>query len=154
MRNMIISNLTKIRNCSSLLIPVKFPHYFSRSLYDVRHNPKNRLFYVQIEEKQATLNYKIEGIIMNLLSIKIPKTHKGQGIAKLLTKTAFTYAINNNYYLYLTCSYTQKYYLAHKNKQLMAKVVGPTEIKNSNFTNDKKKFDAILDQEDSTTEKK
>ncbi|XP_015604668.1 uncharacterized protein LOC107272237 isoform X2 [Cephus cinctus] len=61
-------------------------------------------------------------------SIIVPQEHKGQGLARLLAETAFTYAIINNYYMYLTCVYLQKYYLATKTIELEERVVGPKHI--------------------------
>ncbi|KAG7211812.1 hypothetical protein KM043_011043 [Ampulex compressa] len=61
-------------------------------------------------------------------SINVPSAYKGQGLARLLAETAFTYAIVNHYYIYLTCEYAQKYYLAVKNPDLEERIVGPPKI--------------------------
>lgn len=43
-------------------------------------------------------------------------------------QTAFTYAIVNNYYMYLECKYLQKYSLTVKNFDLEKHIVGPPNI--------------------------
>ena len=60
--------------------------------------------------------------------ISVPYQYTGRGLARLLAETAFTHAIVNHYYMYLTCDYMQKYYLAVKNPDLEDRIVGPQHI--------------------------
>nr|XP_012141015.1 PREDICTED: protein NATD1-like isoform X2 [Megachile rotundata] len=77
---------------------------------------------------RAALQYKADGKILDMQAINVPYRYTGQGIARLLAETAFTYAIVNYYYLFLSCDYMQKYYLAVKNSDLEELVVGPMHI--------------------------
>lgn len=43
-------------------------------------------------------------------------------------QTAFTYAVVNDYFMYLRCEYLQKYYRAVKNSDLEERIVGPPDI--------------------------
>lgn len=72
----------------------------------------------------------------------------------LSTQTAFTYAIVNNYYLFLTCSYTQKYYLANKNEGLEQRVIGPKNVLSTSVTLDPDTFEKLPDPQDSYNDKK
>lgn len=65
---------------------------------------------------------------MYMQSVTVPAEYKGQGLARFLAETAFTYAIVNNYYMYLRCEYLQKYYRAVKNPDLEERIVGPPHI--------------------------
>ena len=65
-----------------------------------------------------------------------------------LLQTAFTYAIMNNYYLYLTCSYAQKYYLANRNANLDKRIVGPKNILGASVRWDQDSFDKEPDPQD------
>ncbi|XP_016769262.1 protein NATD1-like isoform X2 [Apis mellifera] len=77
---------------------------------------------------RAILHYISEGKVLDMQRINVPHRYTGKGLARLLTETAFTYVILNNYYMYLTCEYMQKYYLAIKNPDLEEYVVGPPHI--------------------------
>ncbi|XP_078037184.1 protein NATD1 [Augochlora pura] len=99
------------------------------SNYPVHHNEKRGLFYVKLEDNsRAVLQYKADGKVLDMQAINVPYRYTGKGIARLLTETAFTYAILNSYYMFLTCEYMQKYYLAVKNPDLEELIVGPTHI--------------------------
>lgn len=128
--------------------------------------------------EQAVLYYKLNGQVMDLKAINVPSKFKGRGIARLLTEvikhvsiasflicrrvltccivfqTAFTYAIVNDYYLYLTCTYAQKYYLANKNKALEQRIVGPEHILNAPISLDLEVFEEEPDPEDPLTKNK
>lgn len=99
------------------------------------------------------LHYVAEGKVLDMQTIAVPYRYTGQGLARLLAEvlfinlslsnielrrrfkfmllhfqTAFTHAIVNHYYMYLTCEYMQKYYLAIKNPDLEERIVGPPHI--------------------------
>ncbi|XP_023288127.1 uncharacterized protein LOC105701767 isoform X2 [Orussus abietinus] len=63
-----------------------------------------------------------------MYTINVPSQHTGEGVARRLAEAAFTYAIVNNYYMYLTCEYLQKYYLATKTVELEELIIGPSHI--------------------------
>ncbi|KOC68418.1 Protein GTLF3B [Habropoda laboriosa] len=101
----------------------------ARFYYTVHHNEKRGLFYVKLDDSsRAVLQYKAEGKVLDMQVINVPYRYTGQGYARLLAETAFTYAIVNYYYMYLTCEYMQKYYLAVKNPDLEELIVGPPHI--------------------------
>ncbi|XP_014219408.2 protein NATD1-like [Copidosoma floridanum] len=129
----------------------------ARSLHEVRHNLGKNVFYVVLDEtynKKAVLIYKIRDRVMDLRAINVPPAYKGRGLARLLTETAFTYAIINDYLLFLTCSYTQKYYLANKNPELTERVVGPKSILGLPVSLDPETFEEEADPEDSLPSEK
>ncbi|CAK9823529.1 Protein lifeguard 1 [Anthophora retusa] len=84
--------------------------------------------YVLMFLARAVLQYKAEGRVLDMQVINVPYRYTGQGFARLLAETAFTYAIVNYYYMYLTCEYMQKYYLAIKTPELEELIVGPPHI--------------------------
>ncbi|XP_028521889.2 protein lifeguard 2-like [Apis cerana] len=84
--------------------------------------------YILMFMARAVLHYVSEGKVLDMQMINVPHRYTGRGLARLLTETAFTYVILNNYYMYLTCEYMQKYYLAIKNPDLEEYVVGPPHI--------------------------
>ena len=94
----------------------------------VEHNIKNLFFFIRLADKnQAILEYKkLPNQILELYHTEVPKEFGGKGIAKDLVKVnfckikislifkkqfqgAFRYCIDNNYKIYPTCSYVQKY---------------------------------------------
>ncbi|CAK5056600.1 unnamed protein product [Meloidogyne enterolobii] len=77
----------------------------------VEHNIKNLFFFIRLADKnQAILEYKkLPNQILELYHTEVPKEFGGKGIAKDLVKGAFRYCIDNNYKIYPTCSYVQKY---------------------------------------------
>ncbi|KMQ89846.1 protein lifeguard 1-like protein [Lasius niger] len=83
-------------------------------------------------------------------SVTVPAKYKSQGLARLLAETAFTYAIVNNYYMYLRCEYLQKYYRAVKNPDLEERVVGPPHILNGpdSASSDSNVINELPDPED------
>lgn len=74
------------------------------------------------------LHYIAEGRVLDMQGINVPYQYSGKGLARLLAETAFTYAIVNYYYMYLSCDYMQRYYLAVKNPDLEEVVVGPPHL--------------------------
>ncbi|XP_031778751.1 protein NATD1-like [Nasonia vitripennis] len=151
---MIFRNFAPIFGLRSLPFPSLVR---ARLLHEVHHSPAKRIFYVTLDpifDKQAVLYYKLNGQVMDLKAINVPSKFKGRGIARLLTETAFTYAIVNDYYLYLTCKYTQKYYLANKNKALEQRIVGPEHVLNAPISLDLEVFEEEPDPEDPLTKNK
>ncbi|XP_014471691.1 PREDICTED: protein NATD1-like [Dinoponera quadriceps] len=99
-----------------------------RFLHDVQHS-RNHSFFVQLDDKsRAVLNYEADGRVLYMRSVVVPDKYRGRGLARLLAETAFTYAIVNNYYMYLQCEYLQTYYLTVKNFDLEKHIVGPSDI--------------------------
>ncbi|XP_050595821.1 protein lifeguard 3-like [Bombus affinis] len=84
--------------------------------------------YVLLFMARAVLQYKAERKVLDMQVISVPYRYTGRGLARLLTETAFTYVIVNYLYMYLTCEYMQKYYLAIKNPALEEYIVGPPHI--------------------------
>ncbi|XP_076231275.1 protein lifeguard 3-like [Calliopsis andreniformis] len=84
--------------------------------------------YVLMFMARAVLQYISDRNVLDMQAINVPYRYTGQGLARLLAESAFTYAIVNYYYMYLTCNYMQKYYLAFKNPSLEDRVVGPPHI--------------------------
>ncbi|KAK9299465.1 hypothetical protein QLX08_007489 [Tetragonisca angustula] len=84
--------------------------------------------YILMFIARAVLQYKAQGKVLDMQVIGVPHRYRGRGIARLLTETAFTYVIVNYLYMYLTCEYMQKYYLATKNPDLEEYIVGPPHI--------------------------
>ena len=107
---------------------------YARSFYTVHHNEKRGLFYVKLDDdSRATLQYIADGKVLDMQVISVPYRYTGRGLARLLAETAFTHAIVNHYYMYLTCDYMQKYYLAVKNPDLEDRIVGPPHILGSDY---------------------
>ncbi|KOX68930.1 Protein GTLF3B [Melipona quadrifasciata] len=121
-----MSYVTKLSSFVSLQIK---RNKFTRMFYAVYHNENRGLFYVKLDENsRAVLQYKAQGKVLDMQVISVPYRYRGRGIARLLTETAFTYVIVNYLYMYLTCEYMQKYYLAIKNPDLEEYIVGPPHI--------------------------
>ncbi|XP_017763509.1 PREDICTED: protein NATD1-like [Eufriesea mexicana] len=117
-------------NKLSSFISLQIKHNkFARFFYTVHHNEKRGLFYVKLDDNsRAVLQYRPDGKVLDMQVISVPYRYTGRGIARLLTETAFTHVIVNYYYMYLTCEYMQKYYLAVKNPDLEEYIVGPPHI--------------------------
>ncbi|XP_071872159.1 protein NATD1 [Bombus fervidus] len=121
-----MSYVTKLSSLMSLQIK---RNKFARLFYAVHHNEKRGLFYVKLDDNsRAVLQYKAERKVLDMQVISVPYRYTGRGLARLLTETAFTYVIVNYLYMYLTCEYMQKYYLAIKNPALEEYIVGPPHI--------------------------
>ncbi|XP_076625111.1 protein NATD1 [Colletes latitarsis] len=118
--------MTKI---SSLTLKQIKRYQYARFFYTVHHNEKRGIFYLKLDDNSnAVLKYIADGKVLDMQAINVPYRYTGQGIARLLAETAFTYAIVNYYYMYLSCDYMQKYYLAIKNPDLEDRIVGPPHI--------------------------
>uniref|UniRef100_A0A1I8AYC7 Protein NATD1 n=1 Tax=Meloidogyne hapla TaxID=6305 RepID=A0A1I8AYC7_MELHA len=69
-----------------------------------------QLLVMDADKNQAILEYKkLPNKVLELYHTEVPKEYGGKGIAKDLVKGAFRYCIDNNYKVYPTCSYVQKY---------------------------------------------
>ncbi|KAJ8668599.1 hypothetical protein QAD02_010262 [Eretmocerus hayati] len=132
------------------LVGAKLDCRITRLLHKVHHNKNRQIFYVSFDiyEKTAVLQYNLENKVMDLRAIYVPDKYTGKGIARLLTETAITYAIKNNYFLFLTCTYTQKYYLCYKNSALEELIIGPQHILDANVSIDVRCFQAEPDPQD------
>ncbi|XP_051158812.1 uncharacterized protein LOC127280079 [Leptopilina boulardi] len=120
-----------------------------RFIHRIVHNPNRGIFYVKLgNNERAVLTYQKDGEILDLRTILVPKEHQEEGLARRLTEAAFTYAIVNDYHMYLTCAYVQKYYLAIKNSELEELVVGPPHLLESPYAEDPNAIYEIPDPED------
>ncbi|XP_054001868.1 protein NATD1-like [Hylaeus anthracinus] len=118
-----------VNTISSFILKQTKRNQYARFLYTVQHNEKRGLFYVKLDDNsKAVLHYVAEGKVLDMQTIAVPYRYTGRGLARLLAETAFTHAIVNHYYMYLTCEYMQKYYLAIKNPDLEERIVGPPHI--------------------------
>ncbi|XP_076809881.1 protein NATD1-like [Clavelina lepadiformis] len=82
-----------------------------RSL-SVNHDKKNTEFLIEIKDcpEKAFLSYEnINQSTVDLQHTVVPEVFRGQGVGKILAKTALDYVVENNLNMKLTCWYLQKY---------------------------------------------
>uniref|UniRef100_A0A915CNN9 Protein NATD1 n=1 Tax=Ditylenchus dipsaci TaxID=166011 RepID=A0A915CNN9_9BILA len=81
------------------------------AIHKVEHNLKNLYFFIRMADSaKAVLEYKKHPkSIIEMYHTEVPDQHRGKGLAEKLVKEAFHYCLQNNYKVYPTCSYVDKY---------------------------------------------
>lgn len=81
--------------------------------YIVTHNQDNNTFSVVVDGHKAYVAYAIEGDKLNILTTQVPSEIGGRGIAGLLVKSTFDYALQQGLKCTSVCSYAQVWLQRH-----------------------------------------
>lgn len=60
---------------------------------------------------------------LNMYHTEVPPSYQGKGIAKYLARAAFDYAVENDYKIFPTCTYLQKFAMENKLPQYALKLI-------------------------------
>lgn len=62
------------------------------------------------DKSKAVLEYKkLPDRILEMYHTEVPTQHRGKGLAETLVKDAFRYCLDNNFKVYPTCSFVDRY---------------------------------------------
>ncbi|XP_064103030.1 protein NATD1-like [Macrobrachium nipponense] len=79
----------------------------------VHHDENNMEFYIKLGKERAFLQYDVLNPVTGAVDLQhtvVPEVFQGQGIAKVLAKTAMDHFSTQNKQMKLTCWYLKKYY--------------------------------------------
>ena len=72
---------------------------------DILHEPQNSTFKLNIDGYWAYVTYLVKDKKLDIIHTVVPPQIGGRGIASQLVKTAYDYAIAQDFYPAATCSY-------------------------------------------------
>lgn len=84
---------------------------------EVKHNPEETRFEVQLDDKMAVIEYDIAGNNMVFLHTEVPPEFEGQGIAGKMAKFALDYAVTKGHRIQAFCPYIKSYVQRHPEYQ-------------------------------------
>ncbi len=85
----------------------------------------NSKIYFITQNGEAYLLYNLKNGLMDIYETYVPETERGKGVALLLVKEAFKYAIKNNLKIKPSCSYVYEYIQKNKNNKKLMQMVDP-----------------------------
>ncbi|PNF18161.1 Protein NATD1, partial [Cryptotermes secundus] len=71
----------------------------------------------------AFIQYDKYNSILDYYETQVPPAIRGKGIAKILAKAAFDYAVKNDLKMKVTCTYLQKYLEEHASPEYTSRIV-------------------------------
>lgn len=80
---------------------------------DIQHDKANNKIWLERNGNIATVEYKIHDGTLDILHTYVPPALEGQGIASLLVKSAYDFAIQNEFTPKATCSYAKVWLKRH-----------------------------------------
>lgn len=89
----------------------------------VKHDDMNQMFYIQLDTDVAFIQYDKYNSILDYYETQVPPTYQEKGIAQLLAKAAFEYAVKNDLKMKVTCTYLQKYLEEHALPEYTSRIV-------------------------------
>jgi uncharacterized protein len=84
---------------------------------EVKHNPEESRFEVQLGDQIAIIEYDIAGKNMVFKHTEVPPEFEGQGIASQMAKFALDYAVEAGYKIQPFCPYVKGYVDRHAEYQ-------------------------------------
>jgi hypothetical protein len=79
---------------------------------EIKHG-ENR-FYLETPHGDAELLYKMEEKVMVMYHTFVPEEERGKGLAEVLTREAFTFAIKNGFLVKPACTYVLHFVKTHE----------------------------------------
>lgn len=81
---------------------------------EVKHDEAKCLFYMEADGLTAYAEYRLtDDGGLDILHTVVPKPLEGKGIAALLVKTAYDYALRNGLHPVATCAYAEIWLKRH-----------------------------------------
>ena len=80
---------------------------------EILHNEEKRKFYVEVEGYEAHVDYRLADGGLDIRHTIVPQEIGGRGIAGLLVKAAYDYALSHELKAVATCSYAVKWLEKH-----------------------------------------
>lgn len=77
----------------------------------IEHDPKEGLFFAEMDGAKAALRYTREGDVIDMTSVFVPPEFRGRGMGARLTKAAFEYAKAENCRVIPTCPFIRNDFL-------------------------------------------
>ncbi|XP_030382485.1 protein NATD1 [Scaptodrosophila lebanonensis] len=68
-----------------------------------------RRFFAEINGVTATLSYRVNNGVMTILHTVVPEELSGRGIGRILAKAALDFALSNNLFLIIKCTFVENY---------------------------------------------
>jgi len=79
-----------------------------------RHEPDNHRFVVDLDEAEATLEYRQAGDrTLDYRSTFVPVAHRGRGVGERLVRDALDYARENDFSVIPSCSFVRAFVKRH-----------------------------------------
>lgn len=89
----------------------------------VKHDDVNHMFYVQLDNDVAFIQYDKFNNILDYNETQVPPAFEGRGIAQILAKAAFDHVVKNDLKMKVTCTYLQKYLEEHALPEYISRIV-------------------------------
>lgn len=85
---------------------------------EVKDNPEKNRYELDFGDggDVAVLNYSIDGDVIDMQSVVVPELHRNQGIARLITQTAFDSARDKGMKVIATCPYVKAFVKRYKSE--------------------------------------
>ncbi len=84
---------------------------------EVKHNPQDGRFEVQLGDELAVVEYRLAVNDMIFTHTEVPPAYEGQGIANQLAKFALDYAVAEGHRIGPVCPFIKSYVQRHKEYQ-------------------------------------
>ena len=96
----------------------------SSQISQVYHDQEGQIFTLDTEGHRAYLKYySLSSDTVNLASTVVPPELGGRGVAKILADAAFSWAVDNNLKMKLSCWYLSGYLKRHPRKEVSDLVI-------------------------------
>ncbi len=79
----------------------------------VIHDEEAHRFTVEVEGRQAVLDYRLQGTRMLFLHTGVPPVLEGRGIGSALVRAGLEFALEHNYRIVPLCSFVAAYLRRH-----------------------------------------
>lgn len=81
--------------------------------YEIRHQPEQHLFSIQMDGLTAFVQYRLIGDSLYIIHTLVPQPLEGKGIAAALVKATYDFGLRNGWKPKATCSYAVKWLERH-----------------------------------------
>ena len=75
----------------------------------IQHQTEQQRFVLQLDGAEAVLNYALNGNRIDFDHTFVPPAFRGKGLAEQLVRHGLAWAKSQQYQLYASCSYVQKF---------------------------------------------
>lgn len=81
--------------------------------YTIHHRPKQSRFETEVDGHSCVLDYRLEGDIASMNSVRVPKPVEGRGIAGSITRAALDHARAAGWRVIPNCPYVRTWIDRH-----------------------------------------
>ncbi|KAJ9601141.1 hypothetical protein L9F63_000720 [Diploptera punctata] len=112
-----------LRRVPQILTRGSLAKFLSSMQSGVIHDVENSMFYIDINNDKAYVQYdKVNGIL-DLFETEVPVEFRGKGIAQILAKAVFDHVVTNDLKMKVTCTYLQDYLAKNPAPEYVSRVV-------------------------------